>query len=177
MIKRIAIVLAVLIAGVLIYAATKPDSFRIERSTTIKAPPERIFALINDFRKWEAWSPWEKIDPSLQRTYSGAPSGKGAVYEWRGNRDVGSGRLEIIDSSPPSRILLTLDFDEPFEAHNEVLFTLESRGDSTKLTQAMYGPSPYISKLMGVFFDMDKMVGEKYEEGLAAIKAIAEKPL
>lgn len=177
MIKKIALIVVVLVAGVLTYAATKPDSFRIERAATIKAPPERIFALINDFRQWEAWSPWEKIDPALKRTYSGGASGKGAVYAWTGDKNVGSGRMEIIESSPPSRIVLRLDFSEPFEAHNQVQFSLESRGDSTTLTQAMYGPSPYMSKLMSIFFDMDKMVGEKYEEGLASIKAIAEKPL
>ena len=177
MIRKLALISAVLIVAVLIYAATKPDNFRIERTTTIKAPPERIFALINDFRQWEAWSPWEKIDPTLTRTYSGATSGKGAIYAWAGNKNVGSGRMEIIESSPPSRIVLKLDFSEPFEAHNEVLFKLEARGDATTLTQAMYGPSPYVSKLMGIFFDMDKMVGEKYDEGLASIKGIAEKPL
>jgi uncharacterized protein YndB with AHSA1/START domain len=177
MIKKIAFVIAILIAAVLAYAATKPDSFRIERTTTIKAPPERIFTLINDFRQWEAWSPWERIDPSIKRTYSGAASGKGAVYAWEGDRNIGKGRMEIIESSPPSRVVLRLDFSEPFEAHNEVLFKLEPRGDAIAVTQAMYGPSPYMSKVMGIFFDMDKMVGEKYEEGLASIKAIAEKPL
>jgi uncharacterized protein YndB with AHSA1/START domain len=177
MLKTVAVTVAVLIAGVLIYAATRPDSFRIERSTTIKAPPERIFALINDFRQWEAWSPWEKLDPALKRAYSGAPSGKGAVYEWTGNKNVGAGRMEIVESSPPAKIVLSLDFSAPFEAHNQVQFSLDSRGESTTLTQSMYGPSPFVSKLLGLFFNMDKMVGEKYDEGLASIKAIAEKQL
>jgi uncharacterized protein YndB with AHSA1/START domain len=175
MIKTIAIVLGLLIAALLIYAATKPDSFRIERSTTIKAPPEKVFALINDFHQWEAWSPWEKIDPALKRTYSGAPSGKGAVYEWDGNKEIGQGRMEITESTPASKVALKLDFVKPFEAHNMVDFTLATQGDSTTVTQAMYGPSPYISKLMTTFFSMEKMVGGKYEEGLANLKVLAEK--
>ena len=175
MIKTIAIVLVLLIAALLIYAATKPDSFRIERSTTIKAPPEKIFALINDFHQWEAWSPWEKIDPALKRTYSGAANGVGAVYEWSGNKDIGQGRMEIVESVPSAKVMLKLDFVTPFEAHNKVDFTLAQQGDVTKVTQAMYGPSPYISKLMTIFFSMEKMVGKKYEEGLANLKAIAEK--
>lgn len=175
MIKTIAIVLVLLIAALLIYAATKPDSFRIERSTTIKAPPEKIFALIDDFHQWEAWSPWEKIDPALKRTYSGAANGVGAVYEWSGNKDIGQGRMEIVESVPSAKVMLKLDFVTPFEAHNKVDFTLAQQGDVTKVTQAMYGPSPYISKLMTIFFSMEKMVGKKYEEGLANLKAIAEK--
>jgi uncharacterized protein YndB with AHSA1/START domain len=175
MFKTIAIIIAVLIAAILIYAATRPDTFRIERSTSIKAPPEKIFPLINDFHQWEAWSPWEKIDPEIKRTYSGTTNGKGAVYEWRGNKDIGQGRMEIIESSPPSRVAVKLDFITPFEAHNSVDFTLVTQGDTTMVTQAMYGPSPYISKLMGLFFSMEKMVGQKYEEGLASLKAIAEK--
>jgi uncharacterized protein YndB with AHSA1/START domain len=175
MIKTIAIVLGLLIAALLIYAATKPDSFRIERTTTIKAPPEKIFALINDFHQWEAWSPWEKIDPALKRTYSGAASGTGAIYEWNGNKDIGQGRMEITESTPASKVALKLDFVKPFEAHNMVDFTLATQGDSTTVTQAMYGPSPYMSKLMTTFFSMEKMVGSKYEEGLANLKALAEK--
>ena len=175
MIKSIAIVLALLIATILIYAATKPDSFRLERSTHIKAPPEKIFVLIDDFKQWEAWSPWEKIDPALKRTYSGAASGVGAIYEWNGNKDIGQGRMEIIESTPPAMVSLKLDFVTPFEAHNFVEFSLSAEGDSTTVTQAMYGPSPYISKLMTIFFSMEKMVGDKYEEGLVNLKTLAEK--
>ncbi len=175
MLKIFAAVVLLLVTGLLIYAATKPDAFRIERSTTIKAPPEKVFALINDFHQWEAWSPWEKIDPSIKRTYSGPRSGVGAVYEWAGNKDIGQGRMEIIESSALSKVSLKLDFVTPFEAHNFVDFTLSPQGDSTKLTQAMYGPSPYVSKLMTIFFSMEKMVGSKYEEGLADLKKLAEK--
>lgn len=174
MLKTIAIIIAILIAAILGFAATRPDSFRIERSTSINAPPEKIFPLINDFHQWEAWSPWEKIDPQVERIYSGAANGKGAVYEWRGNKDVGHGRMEIIESSPPSKLALKIDFITPFEAHNSVDFTLVAQGATTTVTQAMYGPSPYISRLMGLFFSMEKMVGQKYEEGLSSLKAIAE---
>lgn len=175
MLKTILLTILAIVAAALIYAATKPDNFRIERSATIKAPPERIYPLIADFHQWEAWSPWEKIDPALKRTYSGAPGGVGAIYEWNGNKDVGQGRMEIVDTSPPSKVVLKLDFMKPFEAHNNVSFTLTRQQDeSTQVTQAMYGPSPYISKVMSLFFSMDKMVGEKYEEGLANLKAQAE---
>ena len=175
MVKKIAVIIVTLIAVVLIYAATRPDTFRIERSTSIKAPPEKIFPLINDFRQWEAWSPWEKIDPAVKRSYSGADSGKGAVYAWQGNKDIGQGRMEIIESTPPSNIVMKIRFIKPFEATNTIEFILERQGDAAKVTQAMYGPSPYISKLMGLFCSMDKMVGRKYEEGLANLKATAEK--
>jgi len=173
--KTIGIVVLVVIAAALIFAATKPDSFRIERSTQIKAPAAKVFALINDFHQWEAWSPWEKIDPALKRTYGGAASGTGAVYEWSGNKDIGQGRMEIVESTPASKVALKLDFMKPFEAHNMVEFTLAEQGGATTLTQAMYGPSPYMSKVMSLFFSMERMVGPKYEEGLASIKAIAEK--
>ena len=175
MIKIIAILFAILVAAILVYAATRPDSFRIERSATIKAAPEKVFPLINDFHQWEAWSPWEKIDPGLKRTYEGAASGKGAVYTWNGNKDVGAGRMEIVESTPVSKIVLKLDFTAPFAANNAVEFILERQGETTRITQAMYGPSPFISKLMGLFFSIDKMVGDKYEQGLASLKAIAEK--
>jgi hypothetical protein len=175
MIKTIAIAIAAVVAAMLIYAAAQPDTFRVERSTTIKAPPEKIFSQINGFHQWEAWSPWEKIDPAIKRTYSGADRGKGAVYGWQGNKDVGQGRMEIIESTPSTNVLIKIDFMEPFEGHDMVQFTLQPQGDTTKVTQAMYGPSPFISKLMSLFFSMDKMVGQKYEEGLASLKTIAEK--
>jgi Polyketide cyclase / dehydrase and lipid transport len=175
MLKTFAILTVLILAAVLVFAATRPDSFRIERSALVKAPPEKIFAHINDLHLWEPWSPWEKIDPALQRSYSGAPSGVGAAYEWKGNKEVGHGRMEIVESTAPSKVLLKLHFITPFEANNMVEFTLTPEGAGTKVTQAMYGPSPFISKLMGLFFSMDKMVGDKYEEGLASLALIAEK--
>lgn len=175
MLKTIAIIIAVLIAAVLIFAATKPDTFRVQRAASIKAPPERIFPLINDFNRWSAWSPWEKKDPAMKRTFGAATSGKGAVYAWEGNKDVGQGRMEIAESVVPSRITLKLDFMKPFEAHNLVEFTLEPKGDATSITWAMQGDTPYFAKIIHVFFDMDKMVGKDFEAGLATLKSIAEK--
>jgi uncharacterized protein YndB with AHSA1/START domain len=174
MIESLVIVVVVLIVSLLIYAATRPASFRVERSVIINAPPEKIFPLINNFREWEPWSPWEKVDPAVKRSYSGAASGEGAVYEWSGNKNIGQGRMEIVESSPPSKIKLKIDFIKPFEAHNTIEFSLIPQGDSMLVTQAMYGPSPFISRLMGVFCSMDKMVGKKYEEGLANLKALSE---
>jgi K+-transporting ATPase KdpF subunit len=174
MLKIISIAVVVILGGFLIYAATRPDTFRVERTATIKAPPERIFPLINDFQRWGAWSPFEKKDPAMKRTLSGAPSGSGAVYEWDGNKEIGQGRMEIVESLPPSRVTLKLDFTRPFKAHNIVDFTLEPRGDSTQVTWAIHGPSPFISKVMGIVFNMDKMIGKDFEAGLAALKTVSE---
>jgi uncharacterized protein YndB with AHSA1/START domain len=174
MLKTIALVVVLLIAGVLLFALTKPDAFRIERSTIIKAPPEKINALLTDFKQWAAWSPWEKKDPAMKRTYSGAATGKGTVYGWEGNKNVGTGRMEILDAQPQT-VTIKLDFLAPFEAHNTAEFVLQPQGDSTQLTWAMYGPSNYISKVMSVVMSMDKMVGPDFEAGLANLKAIAEK--
>jgi len=171
----LALLFAALIGLLLVYAATRPDSFRIERSAHIQAPPEKVFAYINDFRRWTAWSPWENIDPALKRTYSGAVAGKGAAYAWEGNGNVGSGRMEITESTPASKIVIKLDFIKPFEGHNIAEFTLVpgARG-GTALTWAMYGPSPYISKLMGIFMSMDRMIGGQFEQGLAKLKKSSE---
>ena len=175
MVKTIALVVVLLLAGLLIYAATKPDTFRIERSTLIKAPPEKVHALINNFDAWAQWSPWEKKDPAMKRTRSGPADGKGAVYAWEGNKAVGQGRMEITESTVPSRVLIQLDFLSPFEAHNIADFTLKPDGDSTQVTWAMYGPSPYISKLMTTFMSMEAMVGPDFEAGLSSLKHLAEK--
>jgi carbon monoxide dehydrogenase subunit G len=139
------------------------------------APPEKIFAFINDFHSWGTWSPYEKKDPAMKRTVSGAASGKGAVYEWEGNKEIGKGRMEITETSPPSRVTIKLDFVKPFEAHNIVDFTLEANGDSTNVTWAIHGPSPFISKVIGIFCNMDRMIGKDFEAGLADLKTIAEK--
>jgi carbon monoxide dehydrogenase subunit G len=171
----IAIIAVVLIAGVLIFAATKPDIFRVQRTASITAPPENIFALINDFKSWTAWSPWEKKDPAMKRTYGATTSGKGAMYAWEGNKDVGQGSMEIVESVPPSKVTLKLNFVTPFEAHNIVEFTLEPKGATTNVTWAMQGPTPYFAKIIHVFINMDSMVGKDFETGLANLKAIAEK--
>jgi uncharacterized protein YndB with AHSA1/START domain len=171
----IAIVLAIAIAIVLILAATKPDTFQVQRSATIKAPPEKIYPLISDFHQWKGWSPWENRDPAMKRTYSGAAAGEGAVYAWQGNKNVGSGRMEILDASTPSKIVIKLDFLAPFEAHNTAEFTMLPQADATNLTWLMHGPAPFISKLMHVFMNIDRMVGKDFEAGLANLKRLTEK--
>ncbi len=175
MLKTISIVVVVLLGALLAFAATKPDTFRVQRSASIKAPPEKIFPLINDLRSWGAWSPWEKLDPAMKRAHSGAASGKGAVYEWAGNGEVGAGRMEILEASSPSTVRIKLDFHKPIEAHNFAEFTLEPKGEATNVTWAMYGPSTYVSKLMSVFVSMDSMVGKSFEAGLANLKAATER--
>src|SRR5437762_12695225 len=135
MIKKIAIAVVVLLGALLMYAATQPDTFRIQRAATIKAPPERIFAALNDFLRWESWSPWEKKDPAMKRTFSAVTSGKGAVYAWEGNRNVGQGRMEIAESVPPWKVAIKLDFGKQLETHNIVEFTLVPQGDSAKHTR------------------------------------------
>lgn len=178
MLRTVAVIVALIavgIAGILAYAATKPDTFRVQRAASIKAPPEKIFPLLNDLRNFASWSPYEKKDPAMQRMYSGPPSGKGAVYEWDGDKNVGRGRLAIANSSPPSRVTLHLDMMRPLEAHNLVEFTLEPRGDATDVTWAMNGHVPYIAKIVHVFLNVDKMVGQDFEAGLANLKAVAER--
>jgi hypothetical protein len=165
----------VLIAAVLIFAATKPDSFGVRRATSIGAAPDKIFPLINDFKHWGSWSPYEKKDPAMKRAFSGAASGKGAVYEWDGNNQVGKGRIEIIDVTPPSRVTIKLDMIKPMEGHNIVDFTLELQGGATQLTWAMRGSCAYMAKLMGLVLNMDKMIGRDFEIGLANLKTLAEK--
>jgi uncharacterized protein YndB with AHSA1/START domain len=171
----IAVIVAVIVAGILIYATTKPDSFTVKRTASIKAPPDRIFALINDLHGWAAWSPYEKKDPDMKRTFSGANQGKGAIYAWDGNKNVGTGRMEIIETTPPRKIVIKLDFLKPFEGHNTAEFTIDPQGDNSTVTWAMYGPSSFIFKVMGMFMNMDKMIGDDFAAGLSNLKAVAEK--
>jgi hypothetical protein len=171
MVKTVAIVvvalLVVSLAGILVFAAFKPDTFRVQRATSVKASPDKIFPLIADFHRWGAWSPYEKLDPAMKRTFSGAANGKGAVYEWDSDGKAGRGRLEITDAPAPSSVAIKLDFFKPFEAHNIAEFTLEPRGETTDVTWAMYGPHLYVAKIMSVFFNMDSMIGKDFETGLA----------
>jgi uncharacterized protein YndB with AHSA1/START domain len=175
----IAAVIVVVVAAVLIYAATRPDSFRVERSAAVNAPPDKIFPMISDLRAWAAWSPYEKKDPNMKRTFSGAETGKGAIYEWDGDSNVGKGRMEIIEVAQPSKVVIKLDFEKPFEGHNTAEFTMVPQGTSTNVTTnvtwAMYGPSPYMAKVIGTFMDMDNMIGKDFAAGLANLKAVAEK--
>ena len=168
-------VLVIAIGIVLAIAATKPDTFRVQRSASINAPPEKIFPHIVDFRSWAAWSPYEHKDPAMKKTFTGAASGRGAVYEWDGDKNVGQGRIEITEASPPSRVALNLDMLKPFEAHNKVEFMLLPQGGATVVTWAMNGHTPFFAKVIHVFFNMDKMVGGDFEVGLANLKAVAER--
>lgn len=177
MFKRILLglvaIIVVAVVVVLILAMQQPDEFRIQRTATINAPAEKITPHITDFQQWGAWSPWEHLDPAMQRTFSGAPTGKGSIYEWNGNGDVGQGRMEILDAAP-DKVSIKLDFHAPMEASNIAEFALLPKGDATDVTWSMYGPMPFISKVMCVFFDMDKMIGPDFEKGLAALKTVSE---
>jgi uncharacterized protein YndB with AHSA1/START domain len=178
MLKILAIVaacLGVFVVAVLIYAATQPDTFEVQRSATIKAPPDKIFPLINDYRQWSAWSPYENKDPQMKRTYGSTTSGKGATYAWEGNGNVGAGNMTIADAAPPSKIMIKLNMVKPISASNDVAFTLVPQGDSTTVTWDMQGQVPYFAKIIHVFFNMDKMVGGDFEVGLANLKTLAEK--
>jgi uncharacterized protein YndB with AHSA1/START domain len=170
----IAVVLALAIAGVLILAARKPDTFAVERAASINATPEKIFSVIDDFHQWRSWSPYEGKDPDMQRSFSGAASGKGAVYTWNGNRNVGSGRMEILDAPPPQKVVIKLDFFTPFEGHNTAEFTLLPQGSSTNVKWLMHGPCPFMMKIMHVFIDMDNMIGKDFAVGLANLKRVTE---
>jgi hypothetical protein len=171
----IAVVLAVGVAAVLVFAATKPDTFRVERALAVKAPAEAVYPLIADFRRWTSWSPYEGRDPNMTRTFGGAEQGRGATYAWDGNKDIGAGRMEILEASTPSKLRIKLDFERPFEGHNVAEFTMVPQGDATLVTWAMYGPAPFISKLMHVFINMDVMIGKDFEVGLANLKKLTEK--
>jgi uncharacterized protein YndB with AHSA1/START domain len=174
MVLTIAIIIVLL--GVLLgVAASKPNEFTVRRTTRISATPDRIFPQINDFHNWAAWSPYEKLDATMKKTFTGASSGKGAVYEWDGNSKVGKGRMEITDASAPRKVVIKLDFVRPFRASNTSEFTLEPQGDSTDVTWSMRGASPFMMKVMGVFMNMDNLIGRDFETGLANLKANAER--
>jgi carbon monoxide dehydrogenase subunit G len=172
--RIIAILVVLAVVVVLVLASRKPDHFRVQRSASIDAPPERIFPLINDFHRWGAWSPYEHKDPDMKRTFSGAGSGPGSIYEWAGNSTIGSGRMEIVESSAPSKVAIRLDFLKPFEAHNLATFTMEPAGGATNVTWTMDGPTPFVGKILHVFINMDRMVGTDFEAGLANLKTAAE---
>jgi len=175
MLKIIVVILVVLIAGLLILASTKPDTLHVERTVNIKAPPEKIFPLINDFHEWPAWSPYEKLDPDMKKTFSGAATGAGSVYEWDGNSKAGAGRVTITQVTPPNKVFIKLEMFKPFKGTNEVTFTLQPQGETTAVTWAMDCRNNLLSKVMSVFFSMDAMVGGQFQEGLNSLKAVAEK--
>jgi hypothetical protein len=171
----ILILLVVIIAAMLIYAATRPNDFVVTRSISIKAPAETIFPLIDDFRRWSEWSPFEKLDPGMKRTLSGAESGKGAAYAWEGNSKAGKGRMEITNSVPSLLVALKLDFEKPFRANNTVDFSLSPSGEGTTVIWAMRGARPFVAKLMGLFMNFDTLIGKDFEAGLSNLRRLAER--
>jgi Polyketide cyclase / dehydrase and lipid transport len=174
--STVIIMIVFLLVAFLGFVATRPDSFRLQRAVDIKAPPEKIYGYLADFHPegWGKWSPWEGLDPDLKRSFSGPKSGEGSVYAWEGNKNVGSGRMEILETTAPSDLKIKLDFIAPFKASNITEFMVLPDGDLTRVIWVMSGPMPFISKLMSVFISMDKMVGKDFEKGLAQLKAVAE---
>jgi carbon monoxide dehydrogenase subunit G len=175
MLSTILIILAVIVLAVLAFTATRPDDFEVRREADIQAAPSRIFGFLNDFGQWAKWSPWEKMDLEMKKDFSGSAVGKGSVYTWKGNRKVGEGRMEILDSQPSSSVKIDLQFIAPFKAHNQTLFTLVPSDGGTHVIWAMTGKKNFMFKLMGMFMDMDGMVGKDFEKGLASLKMEAEK--
>ncbi len=175
MLKIILGVVVVAIVAVLAFAATRPDVFVVQRVAMINAPPETLEPMVSDFHRWSAWSPYETMDPGMKRTYGGPASGVGSTYAWVGNDKVGTGGMEIQKVTPAREVVFGLHFVKPFKADNTGRFTFEPQGSGTKVTWSMEGKNPYIAKLMGLVFNMDKMVGKDFETGLANMKAAAEK--
>jgi hypothetical protein len=174
MLKIILLVVAVIVVVFLVVAMMQPDEFRVTRSSTIAAPAPTVFALVNELHNWEKWNPWQKVDPAMKVTFSGPPAGVGAGYEWVGNKDVGEGRLAITESRPSDLVRLKLEFLKPFAATNTAEFTFKPEGSGTVVTWSMFGNKNFISKVMGLVMNMDKMVGGQFEKGLADMKATAE---
>ena len=168
-------ILAAAVLGVLALAATKPDHFSVTRSITITAPAEKIFPLMNSPKAAMAWIPFLEPDPDVKITYSGPESGKGAAQDWDGNSEVGTGRIEVVDQTPPTRVTLKLDMVRPMEGHNTVIYALDAQGAGTKVTWTMSGEQPFLAKIVSVLIDCDKMVGDQFEKGLAKLRGVAEK--
>jgi len=174
MLIKILIGLAVIVVGFVAIVATQPSEFRVARTATIAAPAPAVFAQVNDFHNWEAWNPWAKLDPAMKQAYEGAPAGPGAVYTWAGNNEVGEGRMTLTESSPSDLIRIRLDFMKPFRGTSLAEFTFKPEGKQTTVTWTMTGKNNFIAKAFCMFMNMDKMIGEQFEKGLASMKAIAE---
>jgi uncharacterized protein YndB with AHSA1/START domain len=175
MVLKVLLVIVVLLAGILLFAASKPDTFRIQRSLTMNASPEKIFPLINDLHNWPQWAPQDRENSTMKRSFSGPESGVGAASEWSGSGSTGKGQMTITQSDAPRLVALKVDFEKPFVAHNVNEFRLEPDGASTKVTWSMQGTNLYMMKLMSVFTNMDRMMGQHFESGLANLKAVAER--
>jgi ribosome-associated toxin RatA of RatAB toxin-antitoxin module len=166
--------LAAIIVILVVVVAMQPSEFRITRSAAISAPAADLFAQVNDFHNWQAWSPWAKLDPVMKQTYEGAPAGTGAIYSWIGNKQVGEGRMTLMDSRPNERIQIKLEFLRPFKATNSAEFTFKPEGNQTNVTWSMAGKKNFLFKAFGLFMRMDKMVGGEFEKGLASMKSEVE---
>ena len=176
MLKWTLAAVAAVIVVFLIVVALQPSDFRIERSATMRAPAPAAFAQVNDFQNWQAWSPWEKVDPALKRQYDGPKAGTGAVYAWQGNKDVGEGRMTIMESRPGELVRIKLEFFKPFAATNAAEFSFKPAGaDTTAVTWSMAGQNTFLSKAICLFVDMDRMVGGMFDQGLTQMKAIVER--
>jgi hypothetical protein len=170
----IVIVLVVIVAVLCVVVALQPGHYTVERSATMNAPASVVFAQVNDFHKWEAWSPWAKIDPAMKQSYEGAPAGVGAAYSWAGNSQVGEGKMTITDSHPSDSIKIKLEFIKPFAATNATDFMFTSQGNQTNVKWTMSGDNNFIGKAFGLFMNMDKMIGNDFEKGLAQMKSVSE---
>ena len=172
--KKILAVLLILVAAILVTAAMQPSDFRVTRSISITAEPAAVFPQVNDMQKWLAWSPWEKLDPQMKRTFEGPQSGVGASYSWAGNSDVGSGTSTITESVPNQLVKFKLEMKEPFAGTNDVEFMFKPEGTQTVVSWGMFGKKNFIAKVIGLFFDCEKMVGAQFEQGLAQLKTVVE---
>lgn len=174
MIKKIALLLAAMIAALVVVVAMQPSEFRITRTATVSAPAAAVFAQVNDFHNWETWSPWAKLDPAMKQTFAGAPAGTGAIYTWAGNAQVGEGRMTVTESRPNELIKIKLEFLKPFASVATADFTFNTESNQTSVTWSMEGRNNFFAKAIGLFLNMDKMVGGQFETGLAQMKAAAE---
>jgi hypothetical protein len=172
--KKVAIGVIAVVAIFVVVVATRPSEFRIQRSLQMNAPREVVFGLINDFHAWRDWSPWEKLDPGMKKEFSGSEAGTGAVYSWEGNDQVGSGRMTIVKSEPAEKVDIQLEFLKPWEATNQTHFTVAPAGSQAEVTWEMVGQNDFAGKAMGLFMDMDALVGADFEKGLASMKQLAE---
>jgi len=170
----VAIVVAIVVGLLAFYVFSRPDSFRVERTGMVSAPPAEVFPYINDFRRWTSWSPWEGLDPNLNRSYTGAPVGKGSVYDWSGNNKAGQGRMEVLDSTPNEKILIDLQFVKPFKARNTTEFTLKPSGSGTQVIWAMWGPNTTMGKVMSLAGGMDAYLGKEFDKGLGNLAAVVQ---
>ena len=166
--------LALVVLLLIVVIALRPADFRIERSATMAAPATTIFPLVNDLHQWESWSPWAKLDPAMKLTFDGPPSGTGSTYHWVGNKQVGEGRMTILESRPSDFLRIRLEFLKPFQATNTTEFTFQPEAGLTRVTWTMTGVNNFILKAFGLFMNMDKLIGRDFEKGLASMKIVAE---